>query len=274
MSEPKMPKFRVLLVDNNPKVLRIWKRSFQLRGYDVVACANKQEAMEIVAGPELNDFDVAVIDQRLEREESLTDDSGVRVAEAIRGVIPVLLMTGHPDKDLLVQASRSMAIMVKNAGPYEAHRIIQDILVHRVFIVHGHDPGALEDVLQIMKPFRIRPIVLQETTPDGNTLIEGIERYSNVSFAVVLVTPDDVGAKAGTEPLELRPRARQNVIFEWGYFAGTLGRERVAALLKPGNPLLELPSDSHGVRYIEMDPAGSWRNKLAGQLQAAGIRPR
>jgi predicted nucleotide-binding protein len=271
MPEPRMPKFRVLLVDNNPKVLWPWKSALQELGYDVTTCQTKDAAMRIVTSAALQEFDVAVIDQRLEDEDSATDDSGVRVAERIRGAIPALLMTGHPDKNLLVQASQSVAIMVKSDGPEGVHRIIQDIVIHRVFIVHGHDEGVRDDVLFLLEGFRAKPIVLADTTPDSRTIIEAIEKHSNVSFAIILVTPDDVGAKR--MPLEtLVPRARQNVIFEWGFFMGCLGRDRVAVLRPPAADPLELPSDNHGVRYIELDAAHTWRAKLSAHLKSVGIR--
>ena len=53
------------------------------------------------------------------------------------------------------------------------------------------------------------------------------------------MTPDDQGiAKDATD---LKPRARQNVVFELGFFIGELGPERVAALVKGasnGHPTL------------------------------------
>jgi predicted nucleotide-binding protein len=81
----------------------------------------------------------------------------------------------------------------------------------------------------------------------------------------VLLTPDDVG---GTGSDALRPRARQNVVLELGYFLGHLGRQRVCALHKG---LLELPSDVNGVVYVPLDDAGGWKLKLARELKDAGF---
>lgn len=81
------------------------------------------------------------------------------------------------------------------------------------------------------------------------TIIEKIEKYSDVSYAFVLLTPDDIGySKSGeTKPDRERkkePRARQNVIFELGYFVGKLSRNKVACLYKAP---LTLPTDYSGV---------------------------
>ena len=92
------------------------------------------------------------------------------------------------------------------------------------------------------------------------------EGHSSVGFAVVLLTPDDVGASAGSN--DLRPRARQNVVLELGYFTSSLGRSRVCAL-KKGD--IEIPSDYLGIVYVPLDEAGAWRIALAKEMKAAGL---
>jgi hypothetical protein len=100
-----------------------------------------------------------------------------------------------------------------------------------VFIVHGHNEGARESVARFLERLGIHPIILHEMASGGLTVIEKLERHSDVDFAVVLLTPDDVGSVA-TSKDALQPRARQNVVLELGYFVGKLGRSRVCALHK------------------------------------------
>ena len=138
---------------------------------------------------------------------------------------------------------------------------------NKIFIVHGHDEGAREAVARYLEKLKIAPIILHEQANRGRTLIEKLEQISNVDFAVVLLTPDDVGASA-TEAKILNPRARQNVILELGYFAGKLGRSRVCALHKGS---VELPSDFIGVVYVTMDASGAWKLLLAKELKEAGF---
>ena len=102
----------------------------------------------------------------------------------------------------------------------------------------------------------------------GRTIVEKLEHYANVDFAVVLLTPDDVGSNRASSPAELQPRARQNVILELGFFVGRLGRQHVCALYK--GPL-DLPSDYLGVGYVAFDDAGGWRLQLAKELRSAGF---
>ena len=91
--------------------------------------------------------------------------------------------------------------------------------------------------------------------------------YADVEFAVVLLTPDDVGALREKKP-ELHPRARQNVILELGFFIGRLGRERVCVLKKD---VVEAPSDYEGVAYTDLDDGGGWKIELVRELKSAGF---
>jgi integrase len=140
----------------------------------------------------------------------------------------------------------------------------------KVFIVHGYDEGAKESVARFLERLKLEPIILHEQPNAGRTVIEKFEAYADVGFAVVLLTPDDVGASASVaiKPEGLQPRARQNVVFELGYFIGRLSRRRVCALYKKG---VEIPSDYEGVVYVELDPAGPWRVQLAQELSEAGV---
>lgn len=98
-----------------------------------------------------------------------------------------------------------------------------------VFVVHGHDEGARESVARLVERLGLGAIILHEQSNAGRTIIEKFEASSEVGFAVVLLTPDDVGYPRDKSD-QAAYRARQNVIFELGYFMGKLGRKRVAAL--------------------------------------------
>jgi predicted nucleotide-binding protein len=138
----------------------------------------------------------------------------------------------------------------------------------QVFIVHGHDDGAREAVARFLERIGLEAIILQEHPDQGRTIIEKFESYaSQVGFAVVLLTPDDLGGLAAAS-MQVS-RARQNVIFELGYFVGKLGRGR-ACLLRKGD--VEIPSDLYGVIYTDLDTAGGWKLKLAKELKAAGLK--
>jgi predicted nucleotide-binding protein len=138
---------------------------------------------------------------------------------------------------------------------------------NRVFVVHGHDNEARETIARYLEKLGLEPIILHEKANEGKTIIEKFERHSDVGFAVVILTPDDVG-NTKDKPSELNYRARQNVILELGYFAGKLTRARVCPLYK-GN--VELPSDIHGLIYVPIDDHGGWKMLLARELKASGF---
>ena len=133
-----------------------------------------------------------------------------------------------------------------------------------VFVIHGRDNEARETVARFLEKLGLTPVILHEQSNQGRTIIEKFEQHAQVGFAVALLTPDDVGALKSDEK-NLKPRARQNVVFELGYFLGRLGRERVCALTK-GN--VELPSDYDGVVYISLDDGG-WKMNLIRELKNA-----
>ena len=106
----------------------------------------------------------------------------------------------------------------------------------------------------------------------GQSLLGKIRTNSGVAYAVVLLTGDDEGrlnvvGNRNALP-ELKPRSRQNVVFELGFFLAQLGDGHVAALCQDG---VEIPSDFLGIMYIAWDENGNWQMKLFKELQAAGL---
>ena len=136
---------------------------------------------------------------------------------------------------------------------------------NQVFIVHGHDEHAKNDVKAYVESKGLEPIILHMQASGGRTIIEKIDHYSNVGFGIVLYTECDVGAKR--DSLNYKWRARQNVVFEHGYLIAKLSRQRVAALVKG---TVETPNDISGVVYVSMDAAGNWKGELDSELRAAG----
>jgi predicted nucleotide-binding protein len=145
---------------------------------------------------------------------------------------------------------------------------VQAVSGYRIFLVHGHDERALHETARFLEKLEQKVVVLREQPNQGRTIVEKFEEYSDVGFAVVLLTGDDLGGPKSTSADKFRDRARQNVVFELGYFNGRLGRNRVCALYSKG---VEIPSDYAGVLYIELDENGAWRLQLAKELRAAGF---
>ena len=193
-------------------------------------------------------------------EKVMDKQSGhVRGLEEAQAVIESLL---EQVEEYWPDDESTLAPIANTVGPSEAPAISRT-----VFIVHGHDPSAKEAMARFVEQIGLKPIILSEQPSQGLTIIEKFEANSNVSYTIVLLTGDDIGGNQGDNG-KMRPRARQNVIFELGFFVGRLGRGRVCALTK-GDP--EIPSDYSGVVYIPMDEGDAWQGQLVKELKAAGF---
>ena len=155
---------------------------------------------------------------------------------------------------------------VRKPSVLEPSRLSEDAF-SKVFIVHGRDNAAKQEVARFIEKLGIQAIILNELSNDGMTIIEKIEQYTDVGFGIVLYTPCDEGRLLGSD--DLKPRARQNVVFEHGFLIGKIGRERVHAL-KKGN--VEPPNDISGVVYTTLDENGGWKLKIAKEMKDCGYQ--
>lgn len=122
----------------------------------------------------------------------------------------------------------------------------------KVFIVHGRDEVSKANLEILLKDMGLEPIVLHRQADEGQTVIEKFERHgSSVSYAFILLTPDEIAYLSNEDSLtdnerKKEKRARPNVIFEFGYFVGKLGRNRVCCLYTGD---VEILSDLKGLVY-------------------------
>lgn len=134
---------------------------------------------------------------------------------------------------------------------------------NKVFVVHGHDGELKNAIARTLERQGIEPIILSEQANLGTTIIEKFERNSEVKAAICLFTEDDLGKPKADE--SLKARARQNVVFEAGYFIGKLGRENVVLL---ANKKIEMPSDLSGVVYTDNT---MWEIQVLKELREMGF---
>ena len=202
-------------------------------------------------------FGVAVVQVPLFKQiEELHEDIDHHVSK----------LESYRDQLELIQLDPSLTQSITVSGG------LQVIDPKKVFVVHGHDNESKLAVARFLEKLELKPIILHEQADLGLTVIEKFEANSNVGFAVVLITPDDVGTseKDFREKGEgaLRGRARQNVVFELGFFMAKLGRTKVRALVKGE---VDIHSDIQGVIYTPIDPHDGWKFKLAKEMQDSGM---
>ena len=162
------------------------------------------------------------------------------------------------------------------------------MLSKNIFIVHGRDAKPVKELKTMLSDFGLNPVILHEQPSGSRTIVEKLEKYSDVGYAFVLLTPDDFGCSGKDfrkvvipylgqgkwETVEsidesvFKKRARQNVVLEFGYFMGMLSRDRVCCLY---NEDIELPSDMRGIVYIPFkESVRECRDKIIEELKAAG----
>jgi predicted nucleotide-binding protein len=208
---------------------------------------------------------------------------------------------GIPDNQLLIENGRNLTRELIPTSPYaflSKNKIrTKQPLSKNIFIVHGTDHETMKELKAMLYEFGLNPVVLHEQPSGSRTIVEKLEKYSDVGYAFVILTPDDFGCcvddfESPTEIKELGDypimghrwvspddvrhmlsyRARQNVVLEFGYFMGLLGRDRVCCLHK-GNT--ELPSDMHGIVYIPFETSvEKIRLRIMKELREAGYEIR
>lgn len=182
-----------------------------------------------------------------------------------------LIETGDPFDELLSNEFESTE-QPKETKTFENMNLSNK----KVFIVHGHDHALKIELEVFLSHIGLKPIVLHREADSGKTIIEKFEANSDVVYAFILLTPDEIGYTVDQEKLadadrKKEHRARPNVIFEFGYFVAKLGRGRVCALHK-GN--VSIPSDLSGFIYKKVDSSIEEIGfSLIKELKAAGLSP-
>lgn len=144
--------------------------------------------------------------------------------------------------------------------------------VYNVFLVHGHDNEMKKSVSNFVRKIEMNPIILHERANKGLTLIDKFESFGEkADFVISILSPDDIGAEKGRDVEELSFRARQNVVFETGYFMGKLSRSKVVMLYREDDNF-EKPSDLKGLLYIAYNSDDKWELDIAREMISAGLK--
>ncbi|MFI2818795.1 TIR domain-containing protein [Vreelandella piezotolerans] len=144
----------------------------------------------------------------------------------------------------------------------------------QVFVVHGHDETAKEQLELVLHKLGIDHFILANSGGGGLTIIEALEakigqNSTATSFGIVLMTPDDMGYPQNKGADAIQPRARQNVVLEMGMLISSIGRRNIAILVK-GH--LERPSDADGILYIPFNNhVKETVPRLANRLKESGF---
>ena len=174
----------------------------------------------------------------------------------------------------LAKARKALRNIMRNTtyqnSPQKSENIGKNFADNRkIFVVHGHDKLKLNLVTSALEKLNFIPVVIGNEPNKGLTIIEKIEKHSEVGFCVVLMTSDDIGASKNDHKLQkYDERPRQNVLIEFGYFWGKFGRNRVCLFNSIDG---ELASDLKGLGYTHLGDNNAWKMELVKELKAAGF---
>jgi predicted nucleotide-binding protein len=261
-------KYRLLLIDDDTFFANYAADLLTDRGgYAVTQSHSVDEGLELARRGK---FPLVIVDLKMPPGKSFNSletsgghKTGLALAREIRRASPstkVIIQSGSGDEELdrIPLHMSGVAFLRKSSNPAELVRAANRILDSnpesaKSFIVHGREKQTrleLKNYLQNRLGFD-EPTIVAERPSSGVTVVEKFEAYASVAeWVFVLLTPDDTGQLAG-ERESGKFRARQNVVFELGYFFGLMRRQsgRIILLFKGA---LELPSDLRGVTYIDI----------------------
>lgn len=150
---------------------------------------------------------------------------------------------------------------IKQHKSSKVRKVQRHQVFKKCFVIHGHDDILKFEIARLIeRDLGIEATILHEQSNKGQTIIEKFEANKEVDFAVALWTYDDDGKMKADN--QFKPRARQNVVFETGFFFGHLGRHKVIVLKAPE---VEIPSDYSGIVYISLD--GNWKHDLLKEIE-------
>jgi predicted nucleotide-binding protein len=266
MADKVQAPLKILFVDDDAFLCSTYIDALRDEGYEVVEAPGVRSAL---AQANTRDFDAVILDIMLPPGKFSNFETqggfktGISLARELRNKLPeagilALTMSTDPEVQAWFSSDDSLAYANKrDVLPRGLARLVKNLVEGkkppRVFIVHGRDSHTLSELKTLLShTFAISHLtVLAEQPSKGRTLIEKFEHYAqNVDIVFVLATADDFGRLAKPRG-QNRPRTRQNVVFELGYFLGALKRSsgRVILLYERG---IELPSDISGVVYIDI----------------------
>ena len=262
----------IVFVEDELSLLREFSKVLQRQGHRVLATSQPDEALKTLR--EEPHVDLIITDLQLPVDESrgITafesnggKSAGLVLARFARQRFrrsPIILWTQSTDRQVRQKAVTlgNVRIISKSSGVDPVLDCVAEALEGfpagtrpRVLLVHGHDQATLREVKSFLQTdLRFpEPIVLRDMPNHGATIIEKLENYTlSVDLVLVLLTPDDC-VESTQSPQGKVYRARQNVIFEMGFFIGLLGRHSGRIILLHRDQV-ELPSDIGGLITIDI----------------------
>jgi antitoxin Phd len=238
-----MSKGRVLIVDDDPSVLKLYSRTLSGAGFDVTPATSGLEALQRM---EQGEFDVVLSDLAMPKMDGLTLLGQMR-AQSLEQ--PVILMLDAPDNGAAIRATELGAIqslvkpitaaLLQKTAVYavELHRSRRSIPAN-AYVVHRHSLGAAPSITATVAKNEFGR-VLEKVLHGGFMVIT-----KHDAPKAVLISVDEFNEIRNAPGLKLdtlsgefdallagmqKPKARAAMKFAFGASPKQLGQAAVAA---------------------------------------------
>lgn len=258
-AEPTVPPGILLVEDDVGQAEAVARHLRIYGGFQVYHAKTVQQALSIAKQYPTLRF--VAMDMGLPADEapaSYSDLSGIVLLRELGQILPkakIYIKSGlgfsQETRKFIETYDKSV---VRLRGKWEKDEIVEKAKIvysdgrmrPSIFIVHGHDRDALRELVKLVKDdLRLgEPTVIKDKPQRGRIIMEKFEEYAErADLVFALLTPDD--------ETPMGRRARQNVIFEIGYFSAALGRKsgKLILLHQKGT---EKPSDMDGLLTIDI----------------------
>jgi predicted nucleotide-binding protein len=127
------------------------------------------------------------------------------------------------------------------------------IIENKLFILHVGDENFTDKLKEFLTALGIGYIILNKKPNDQLTIIEKCEKYKNVEYAIVILTPDTISSseeKISDEKRYKEKHALQKTIWEFGYLVGKFGCKKVCCFYADN---ATIPVHIPGMLYKEIE---------------------
>lgn len=203
---------RVLLIDNDPNFLLVYKELLETEGYTVFSAASPEQALKILA---MNWVHLVLTDMRITDDSDAQDDSGLSLLRQIDPVIPKIIMTAYPAygfaREALrpaPEADRPLAIdfLSKVEGPDALFSAVEQAFTKYIRInlsleVHFAAGLTIGELVDILCPQSSREALDEELIAVFQRLFYEVD---SIKLSQPFLQPDNtILIKIATEPAEV-----------------------------------------------------------------------
>jgi predicted nucleotide-binding protein len=204
--------------------------------------------------------------------ESIKSIVSVPIPRSQSRPIGVASFHNGPSAPSLSEDTRTISELAVNILGLALEVSASQLATRSVFIVHGRDTAALDALEKVLLKRGVNTVTLADQVHTGEEILQRLDEIVDLcSAGFVLLTPDDVGRLAEEADVNVKPRARQNVVFEGGLLHGRFGRQRRMCFLMT-HPALERPSDINGVLYEDFNAKNPNASRIEDILTKWGIK--